>query len=118
MRICFEKLTLHNFMSFQDSSVDLTNAGFTLVDGKNNSSDNAYSNGSGKSSLFEALIWWLTGETLRGTKDVVNTTAKDGTFVTLDFMYDNDRFFLRRSKEHKEYKINLYIARNNENISG
>lgn len=118
MRICFEKLTLHNFMSFQDSSVDLTNAGFTLVDGKNNSSDNAYSNGSGKSSLFEALIWCLTGETLRGTKDVVNTTAKDGTFVTLDFTYDNDRFFLRRSKEHKEYKTNLYIERNNENISG
>ena len=112
MRISFINVTIHNFMSLQDISIDLKDAGFTLVEGKNtNTADNAYSNGSGKSSLFESIIWCLTGETLRGTKDVVNKNSKDGTYVSVEFSFDNSLFYIRRSKDHIEYKTNLHIEK-------
>ena len=119
MRLSFINVTIHDFMSLHNVSLDLKNAGFTLVKGTNtNTADSAYSNGSGKSSLFEAIIWCLTGETLRGTKDVVNKNSKDGTYVTVEFTFDNSHFCIRRSKDHVEYKTNLYIEKDFTDISG
>lgn len=49
MNIVFNKVKLHNFMSFSDAEIDLDFPGFSLVMGMNeNTNDNAESNGSGK----------------------------------------------------------------------
>ena len=62
MHIEFKRLILHNFMSFGDAEIRFEDEGFIRVSGVNeNPLDNAGSNGSGKSSLWEALIWALTG---------------------------------------------------------
>ena len=67
-------------MSFGKAEISLTNCGYTLVSGINQSfEDMAKSNGSGKSSIWEAVSWVLTGETIRGTKDVVNKFAEGGS---------------------------------------
>lgn len=106
-------------MSFGDSELDLDSGGYILLNGKNNSSsDTALSNGSGKSSLIEAIAWALTGETIRGTKDVVNIYGNDGTYVDLTFTVNKDSYHIIRSREHKEYKTNLLIYINGENKSG
>jgi len=64
MELRFSKIILHNFASFEHSELNLSDLGYTLVSGRNNCKlDNAYSNGSGKSSIFNAICFALTGET-------------------------------------------------------
>ena len=73
MHINFRHLKLHNFLSFGDSDIYFNDDGFIKVIGINNNSDDlAVSNGSGKSSLFCGIVWALTGDTIRGAKNVVN----------------------------------------------
>ena len=74
MRLIFKQLSIENFMSIGNVDIDFdAMTGFNTIIGENNMiQDNAKSNGSGKSSIFEALVWTLTGTTMRGNKDVVN----------------------------------------------
>ena len=68
--IQFKKVTLHNFGSYGHVELDLQNKGFCLVSGQNNyAKDNALSNGSGKSFLWSAICYALTGETISGIKN-------------------------------------------------
>ena len=90
MIIQFNNIRLNNFMSFEDETVQLDNLGYTLVSGKNEAvGDSALSNGSGKSSIWEGIVWALTGETIRGNKNVVNIFGNDGAVVCLDFNVDD-----------------------------
>ena len=99
MHINFRKLTLHNFLSFGDAILEFNDDGFIKVSGINeNPDDLAASNGSGKSSLNEALIWTLTGDTMRGTKQISNIYGEDGTFCELEFDLDGDSYIIRREK--------------------
>lgn len=119
MLIKFKNLKLHNFLSFGDAELNLENLGYTLVCGVNNNiTDNALSNGSGKSSIWEAISWNLTGETIRGIKDVVNRFTNGGCFVELSFNIDKDEYKVVRYKEYSNYGTNLKIFINNEDKSG
>lgn len=119
MHINFRKLTLHNFLSFGHSSLEFEDDGFIRVTGINeNPDDLAVSNGSGKSSLWEAIVWALTGDTIRGTKQVANIYGDDGTYVELEFDIDSNRYNILRSKDHKEYKTNIRILIDGKDCSG
>lgn len=119
MHINFRKLTLHNFLSFGDATLEFNDDGFIKVSGINeNPDDLAASNGSGKSSLNEALIWTLTGDTIRGTKQIGNLYGEDGTYCILEFDIDNHSYKLLRSKDHKQYKTNLQIFIDDKDVSG
>ena len=119
MRIEFNKLVLHNFLSFGDAELDIRDDGFIRVSGINqNPDDMAVSNGSGKSSLWEGIVWALTGDTIRGTKQVSNIYGEDGTYVQLIFSVDGKVYDLLRSKDSKEYKTNLRILVDGNDISG
>lgn len=119
MKLKFSHLYLENFMSFKTAEVDLSTPGFALVVGQNlNPDDGASSNGSGKSTIFEAIYWCLTGLTVRGSKDVVNKDLeKDGCYVELQFYADDKFVELIRSKNHKKYKTNLLIKVDGQDIS-
>ena len=119
MNICFQKVILHNFLSFGDAEVDLNDSSYTLVLGINNCKlDLAKSNGSGKSSLWESIIWVLTGDTIRGTKDVVNRYGTDGTYVELTFKIDKNDYKIIRYKDYSNIGTNLKLYINNEDKSG
>ena len=119
MLIKFKKIILNNFLSFGYSELDLTDSGYTLVSGINNNKDDlAKSNGSGKSSIWEAISWSLTGKTIRECKDIVNIYADDGAYVELEFSIDSDDYKIMRSKDHSKYKTNLKIYINGEDKSG
>lgn len=119
MKIIFDKIRFENFMSFEAAEVSLNSNGFVSVVGQNESvSDNAVSNGSGKSAIFEALNWCLTGETLRGSKDVVRHGSSGGTLVELSFLADEDSFTITRTRNHSKFKNNLFIIRNGKDVSG
>lgn len=119
MLLNFKVLKLHNFMSFGDSEVILGNSGYTLVSGVNNCKlDSAKSNGSGKSSIWEGIVWCLTGETIRGTKDVKNKFRNNGTSVELLFDVDKDKYKIIRYKGDETYGTNLKIFINDVDKSG
>lgn len=119
MHIEFKKLVLHNFMSFGHSELSFGDDGFIRVSGINNNPDDlASSNGSGKSSLWEGLIWGLTGETIRGTKQVSRLNNDDGTYVGVQFNIDGVEYKILRAKEHSQYKTSLRLIIDGQDCSG
>lgn len=120
MQINFNKIKIHNFLSIGNAEIELDDKGIVSVIGINNNvSDKAKSNGSGKSSIFNAICWSLTGETTSGiSTNVVNNHSNDGCYVELDFNVNKDNFRIIRSRESKQYGTNLKIYINNEDKSG
>jgi DNA repair exonuclease SbcCD ATPase subunit len=120
MNIIFKDVRIKNFMSFQSAYIELDNQGFTLVEGVNNNpTDNAKSNGSGKSTLFESIVWALTGTTIRGTTDVNNIYGNgEGCSVNLLMEVDGNEYRIVRYKDDVEFKNNLKLYINGEDISG
>ncbi|MEZ6841391.1 AAA family ATPase [Acinetobacter baumannii] len=74
----FLTLKINNFLTIGEARLDLANRGLLLVQGENKDNSSADSNGSGKSSIVDALCWCLYGTTARDvTGDlVINKTAK------------------------------------------
>lgn len=116
----FNKITLHNFGSYGHAEVDLANKGFCLVSGKNNyKKDNALSNGAGKSFLWSAISYALTGETISGLRSNlknINAAEDDNTsYVTLEFKSGQDSYSIKRIIAPKS---DLKIMRNGVDASG
>lgn len=102
-------------MSYQDAEVSLDRHGYVLVSGVNNNPiDNAKSNGTGKSSLFSAISWVLTGLTVSGSKEVANIYLDGTTSVELDFTVDETGYKIVRTKNPS----NLKLFVNGEDKSG
>ena len=119
MVITFDKIKVTNFFSFGEVEVNLDRGGYVLVSGINeNPVDNAISNGSGKSSLFDAVIWCLTGNTIRECKNVSNINADNGAKVTLYFSVDKDKYEIARTKDYKPLGTTLKIIYNGQDVSG
>lgn len=116
--IQFKKIIVHNFGSYGHVELELQNRGFCLVSGQNNyTKDNALSNGSGKSFLWSAICYALTGETINGIKSNlknINTEEQD-CWVQLDFLYNKDLFSLYRTITPKS---DLKILKNDIDLSG
>lgn len=119
MNIVFKKIIIDNFLSFGHASLDLDNLSYTLVSGVNErTEDNASSNGSGKSSIWEAIIWCLTGDTIRGAKSVSNSFIDDGPCTDIYFSIDNVDYRILRAKDNSVYKTALKFWVNDEDKSG
>lgn len=119
MRIDFKTLHIEGFMSIGEADINLTEGGFILVSGVNRcAQDLAKSNGSGKSSVWESIIWCLTGDTLRGSKSVENINTHGGTLVSLDFSIDDVPYKVTRTKNHEKYKTNLFFEVDGKDCSG
>lgn len=106
----FKKVTIRNFMSIGEAEVNLSTGGFTLIDAINNRvEDSAGSNGSGKSSIAESILWCLTGETIRGHKEVVNRYTEGNCEVLLEFEFQGQNWAVERSMSRsKEKSLKVY----------
>lgn len=116
--IQFKKIIVHNFGSYSHAEVDLQNRGFCLVSGQNNcAKDNALSNGAGKSFLWSAICYALTGETINGIKtNLKNINIEDSEcWVQLDFLFNKDLFSITRIVTPKS---DLKIFKNDVDLSG
>ncbi|MEC4984800.1 MAG: exonuclease subunit SbcC [Oscillatoria sp. PMC 1068.18] len=72
------QLTLKNFLSYRDATLDFRGLHTACICG---------SNGAGKSSLLEAITWVVWGQSRAATEDdVINTGAKN---VRVDFTFSN-----------------------------
>lgn len=119
MKLNLKNIKIHNFLSLGDAEVKLSNMGYTLISGiNNNPKDNAKSNGSGKSSIAEAIIWALTGETFRGVKNIVNMFSEGGAYVELNFSIDGINYKIVRYKEYEKFGNTIKFYVNGEDKSG
>ena len=119
MKIKFKKLIINNFLSIGQGEISLENKGYTLIEGINNNiNDNAQSNGAGKSSIFNALCFALTGETIQGISSNLKNIYNEGDMkVELNFSIDNNDYKIIRGRDNKD-KAFLSIHINGENKSG
>ena len=101
--IDFEKVIIHNFGSYGHTELDLKSKGFCLVSGKNNfKKDNALSNGSGKSFIWSAICYTITGETLNGLHtNLKNINIEDDNkcYVKLLFKVNADEYVVKRGEK-------------------
>ena len=84
MNIQFKNIFIENFRSIEKAEVNLSQQGIVIVKGINEYEDKATSNGSGKSSIFEAIVFALFEETSNGDKDVANRILCMGYTVILN----------------------------------
>ena len=118
MLLRFVSVKIHNFLSLGDVATVLEDNGLVLVEGHNNNSvDQAYSNGAGKSSIFNAICWALTGETAQGVStDIINLYGDGSCEVQLEFYANTDHFIVTRRKTAT--KSSLKVTKNDKDISG
>ena len=113
MNLQFSGIDIENFRSIKQMKVDLSNQGIVIVKGVNEYEDKATSNGSGKSSVFESIIFALFEETSNGEKDVSTRGSKEGYNITLRFNVDGIPYVINRKAKGKSvniYKDNIDIS--------
>lgn len=115
MNIKLNTIHIHHFRSIDDIILTLNDQGTVIVKGENYYEDRAVSNGSGKSSIFEGIIFSIYEETSSGEKDVANRVYNDGYKLTLDFNIDSNHYIIIR--EQKGSKSTVLLYKNEVDIS-
>lgn len=118
MFIKINNVDIEGFQSIEKASISLSNQGVVLVKGINNFESKTSSNGSGKSSIFEALIWAIYGKTSSGISDPRNRYLNTGCKVELEFSLDSKEYKIIRAIGHKELKNTLKILNQDIDLSG
>lgn len=95
------EIKIRNIVSFHEAALTITQGVATLIFGKNEDNASQPCNGSGKSSLIEAISFALTGEQLRKVKSVeeIIHDSEDEAYVylSLENDYDNTTFTIERT---------------------
>lgn len=95
------EIKINNIVSFREASLSIEQGVATLIFGKNEDNASQPCNGSGKSSLIEAISFALTGEQLRKVKsveEIINDHADDAyVYVKLGNDYNNTIFTIERT---------------------
>ena len=97
-------LELQNFISYKKLRFDFSKNGLYLITGET---------GSGKSAIFEGILWCLFGRTVKKVKmeELINENEEKNCFVKLSFEKKNVTYKVVRYRSHDEYgdELKLYI---------
>lgn len=96
-----------DFLSYQELDLSLADRGLCLVEGENQ--DTGGSNGSGKSSIFEAVVWCLFGKTTKGVgadeiirHDAMGEQVKGETYVCVEILDEGVTYEVYRHRKHRK----------------
>lgn len=113
------ELTLENFFSHKYSNIDFTSKnGLVLIEGINN--DGRYdSNGSGKSSILEGIVYAISGNTLRnvGVNDMINRKSGKDTHVNLKVLNEDTVYSIDRYRKDTVHGDKLLLCSERESSS-
>lgn len=95
------EINIKNIVSFHEAALQISQGVATLIFGKNEDNASQPCNGSGKSSLIEAISFALTGEQLRKVKsvdEIINDTSEEA-YVNVELVntVDNTVFTISRT---------------------
>lgn len=116
----FKKIEIQNFMAIKYAEVELDNQGLVLIKGCNEDNPSFLSNGAGKSSIIESIVYVLFGRTIRGIKsdEVVNKTTRCNCKVSLDLTDDDESSYkITRYRKHKTHKNSVHFYHNSQDIT-
>jgi len=104
-------LDIKNFLTIGEAELELADTGLVVIQGKNEDEPSALSNGAGKSSIPDALMWALFGETARGVtgEQVVNEKAKKNCGVRVDIQDGDSVYRIDRYRKDGTYKNGLFV---------
>lgn len=106
-------LDIQNFAAVGHITVALDDKGLVLIQGTNADDTSQDSNGSGKSTVPDALCWCIYGETAKGQSGdkLVNRTAKKDTAVSVKVVDEetDDVYRISRHRKHKVHKNMLRL---------
>lgn len=113
------KLYIKNFLSIQEAEIDLSNRGLVLIEGKNTTNSAYKSNGAGKSTVFDSIIYALYDTTSKGLKadDIINRVEKKNTSVILEGEKDGNTYRIERYRKHSKNKNKVRLFQNGKEIS-
>jgi DNA repair exonuclease SbcCD ATPase subunit len=102
MNLTFKSIRILRFRSFLQEAVlsfDDMGSGLYFLKGKNKSDVALGSNGSGKSSVIDALMWCLYGKTVQGLKnpDIIPWSGKGKTEVEVTIFVDKTQHSIKRT---------------------
>lgn len=107
MFIKWERITLKNFMSYGNDATTFyfNKSPTTLISGRN---------GAGKSSIIEAFVFAIKGNTYRGSnkQELINTLNQKDCVVELHFVKNNDNYIITRGMKPNIF----YISKNGVRI--
>lgn len=112
----FQKIIIQNFFSFgpEQQVLDLSTPGMYLVTGKNyynNKEDEITSNGSGKSSIFEAITFAMFGKITKDVNlpNIVNEQTGKNCKVELYFNVNGSDYIIQRFRGHEKQYDRVYF---------
>ena len=103
----FVEIAIQNFMSFGVlQTIPLAGQGLVAIFGQNNDAIASDSNGAGKSTIMEAIVWVLWGDTLRGYRsdEVVNKLAGKDCLVSLTIEEAGKSYVITRTRKMSKVK--------------
>lgn len=116
MNLIFKRISISGFQSLgEEISIDLQQRGITLIKGINLYEENASSNGSGKSSIFESIFFSLYGTTTNGVVYPANRYLKNGYSLKLEFNLNNVNYTIIRTGKGKTSTVTIF--KDNKDIS-
>lgn len=108
----FKTLEIENFMAIGHIKARLDNRGLVLITGENLDDSSQDSNGSGKSSLTDALSWVIYGITARNESgdSIINDNAGKNCRVQLEIEADGVEYRIVRHRKYtkKANRLELY----------
>lgn len=116
----YEQVTMRNFLVYgKEQVVNIDSQGLVLIQGINQDSNGFKSNGAGKSTFLEAILYCLYGKLSDGKSgdDIINNKVKKNTKVTLTFLIGNDEYRIERYRKDKDFKSKTLLFLNDKEIT-
>lgn len=118
MFVTFKSIEFLNYKGIRDDSLDLDERGVLLIKGVNK--DKTGSNGAGKSTIANGLLWCLFDRTMTG-KDTESEIIpkfiskkvfkKEGCQVTVIFLREDVEYHVTRYRKHPEFKNTVVLQK-------
>lgn len=102
------KLSLENFFSHKSSEIDFSLFNSALLIG-NTEGDYTKSNGSGKSAVFESILWCLFNKSRVAMMDDVIRWGENNCKVSLDFTHDGKTYRVIRTRNRINSSSNVEL---------